>query len=349
MNRNDLQKSINESRARLGAGLFQLALKWSRESPTIAEREAALKATKRRRKSIDGRRGVAYLCDQTNAVARLIRDSRRERNHSRPQSPHTHSRSVLLPTGSMESRLATRVGAEVASILNSTYRLNDAGTCSVRITRDPTEVGVAQTESLDWDYYSKRTKYTKKITTTVVTVPAAWWIRVRNAGLAEVGGLLTLDAQRAEGGPADVDLFAVTWIEQARGYELRTERGYIARGHGQTYHGFTPQSALRGLNRKVTGQQIDTEIAGLLAKHGIAGMVERNPSLSVSVSDARLSGSCEYGIRSWCARCGLPYDEGSAPLSQVFECYRMHPMPEARAAILHALKRQKRAVLKAAA
>jgi len=215
---------------------------------------------------------------------------------------------------------------------------------------------VKQTESFDRDFYAKsyRTaggfRPSKKITDTEITVPAAWWSRVKHQSLTEVDGMLTLDAQRAEGAPAGVDLFAATWLEQGRGYELRATAGYIARDHdtGTTYHGADPRKALLGLNRKLTGRKISTQLEDLLTKHGIAGLVERAPNLNVSVADARLAGACEYGIASWCNRCGLPYEAGQATLAEVYACYQRHPMPEARAAILHAIRRQKRAVLKAA-
>lgn len=355
-----LQTRIAAARARLGVGLFSLSVRFSRTDSNQAAREAAIKATKRRRRSIDGKSGIRYLREQVDACSALIRESREQRQRSRRRlaggRPAGSRNPVLLPVGSTERRLERRLDIEISALISGPYRLDSAGDLDIAITRDPSAVGVKQSESFDRDFYARsyRTaggfRPAKKITDTEITVPAAWWPRVKHNGLTQVDGLLTLDAQRAEGAPAGVDLFAATWLEQGRGYELRAMRGYIARdtNTGTTYHGADARKALLGLNRKLTGRKISAQLEDLLAKHGLGALVEHAPSLTVSVADARITGACEYGIRSWCERCGLPYEQGQATLAEVYACYQRHPMPEARAAILHAIRRQKRAVLKAA-
>lgn len=361
-----LQTRIAAARAHLGVGLFALACDFSRKDMAQAAREAAIKATKRRRRSLDGKSGVRYLREQVDACSALIRESREMRQQSRRRTTTpagiTHPRvdpiRRLYKGGrqALENRLAHRLDAEIGALVASAYRLDSAGSLDIEITRDPSAVGVKQAESFDRDFYAKsyRTaggfRPAKKITDTEITVPAAWWSRVKHQDLTEVDGMLTLDAQRAEGAPADVDLYAAAWLEQGRGYELRATRGYIARDTttGAAYHGADARKALLGLNRKLTGRKISAQLEDLLAKHGIGSLVERAPNLTVSIADARLTGACEYGIASWCNRCGLPYEAGQATLAEVYACYKKHPMPEARAAILHAIRRQKRAVLKTA-
>lgn len=39
--------------------------------------------------------------------------------------------------------------------------------------------------------------------------------------------------------------------------------------------------------------------------------------LTVSARDAQESGSCDFGIRSWCAVVGLDYEAGEAPLDAI--------------------------------
>jgi len=63
----ELQSRISTASARLGVGLFALAVKFSRTDTTAAAREAAIKATKRRRRSLDGKSGVRYLREQVVA------------------------------------------------------------------------------------------------------------------------------------------------------------------------------------------------------------------------------------------------------------------------------------------
>jgi hypothetical protein len=356
------QPSLKADRARLGAGLFRLAQDYARGESTQLERENAIKAMKRRRKTLDGKSGVRYLREQIDAVSQKIRANRKARKLARVRGPYTLAENnaglrpnackpVRLDTRASEKRLRDRVARDVFALFFGNYRVDrKAGSESLEITRNPSDVGIVQTESLDWDYYSKATKYPKKIVDTDLTVPAAWWLRVRDQDLSIVDGMLTLDAQRAEGAPADVDLFAAVWLEQGRGYEIRAIRGYIARERitATSYHGADAAAALRGLNRKLGAVRATGKLQDLLAKHGIDGVVSRAPDLTVSLADARATGACEYGIRSWCNRTGLPYETGSAPLADVYAAYRAHPLPEARAAILHALRRQKRALLAAA-
>jgi hypothetical protein len=173
---------------------------------------------------------------------------------------------------------------------------------------------------------------------------------VRKQDLECPDGLLILDAQRLEGAPAGVELFAAVWIEQGRGYALRAQQGYIAREvtTRETYHAAFPDLALKGLARKTGAKAADAQIQNLLDKYGIDTVVARHPDLTVTLQDARVMGACEFGILSWCNRTGLPYDEGEASLRAVYAAYLEAPLPEARAAILHALRRQKKAVLKVA-
>lgn len=61
----------------------------------------------------------------------------------------------------------------------------------------------------------------------------------------------------------------------------------------------------------------------------------------MSVTDAHESGSCDFGIRSWCEFVGLDYDDGEAPLELVLEGFRARPQDEVRRAVVHAARRQR--------
>jgi len=214
----------------------------------------------------------------------------------------------------------------------------------VVLTTDPSAVGVRQEQYTDRNLYrGKYRGWAATVTDTTITVPVDWRVRVQRAGLATVDGLMSLDAARIEGAPEGVELYAATWLVQGRGYSVTAERGYIARQGDTAYHGATPEKALAGLRRKIAGAAWEAT----LATADLSGLIGRIPdadlnSMAVRVSDARAIGACEYGIRSWCHATGLPYESGEASLRQVWAAYTIQPRTEARAAILHALRRQRR-------
>lgn len=356
------QPSMSDARKRLGVGLFNLAVAWSAGSSlpgTQLARNDAIRSLPRRRKTLDGKSGITHIRGAVESVAnqaranRAARDKARSRPWIRETPAHNIGRKpVILPSQiepDHDARIAKIVQRKVFRVLVNNFRINDHGKEVFQITTDPASVGVRQESSNDWDFYSKRTRYPKLRTDTTVTVPRAWRSRVERRDLAIIDGMMTLDAQPAEGAPEDVELFSAVWVAQGRGFDLNVTRGYIARFRdGTTYHGDSANAALRGIARKIKGVKIKGELNDLLAKHGIGGLVERAPDLTVTLGDARATGACEYGIRSWCNLCGLPYEAGEASIARVYAAYREHPMPEARAALLRALRRQKRAVLKAA-
>ncbi|PYZ99402.1 hypothetical protein A6K26_009150 [Gammaproteobacteria bacterium 2W06] len=226
--------------------------------------------------------------------------------------------------------------------LTMNYRTDDAGQERVVLTRDPASVGVEQRQTRDWDYYKGSFKgWAKKITSTTLILPHDWLARVAKPGLTKLGGMLTLDAQRLEGAPEGVQLYAAKWLEQSRGYTLRVKDGVIGvdETSGTAYHAANAEAAIRGCVDKRNTARLDD----LLAHHDLPGLIEAAPDITVRVQDARATGSCEYGIRSWCHAAGLDYEAGEAPLDDVYAAYKAHPMPEARLAILHALRRNRSA------
>ena len=60
-----------------------------------------------------------------------------------------------------------------------------------------------------------------------------------------------------------------------------------------------------------------------------------------SVPDARDTGSCEFGILSWCNAVGLDYKAGAAPLQRVLDAFRVRPQIEVRRAVLNAVRRHR--------
>ena len=259
------QTDLRPERKRLGASLFNLAVELSRQIHTTQkEIEQRIKTMKRRRKSVDGKSGMRWLREQVEAVSNQMVTNRHRREASRYQTGRRPPnlvgpgrKPVRLDQRPMEQRLRYLVETTALRSFRVLYRYDSAGQTDLEITKDPAQVGVTQSEYLDWDFYSKRTRYPKKIVNTTITVPNAWRIRVLKQDLAEVDGLMTLDAQRLEGAPAGVELFAAVWIEQGRGYALHTRHGYIARNAtiGTTYHADSVDRAIKGLARK-TGVKV---------------------------------------------------------------------------------------------
>jgi len=119
---------------------------------------------------------------------------------------------------------------------------------------------------------------------------------------------------------------------------------------GVAYHGADARAAVQGLQRKLGARRLSAEGSALVAAstEQFRGAVAPHADVLVRVADARAIGACEYGIRSWCATVGIDYDAGAATLAQVLAGYERQPAPEARAAILHALRRARRQVRLAA-
>lgn len=251
---------------------------------------------------------------------------------------------LILPKGTPAERIARRIEQDIKSMFRAAYRVAAHGSISIKLTDDPAAVGVEQTVELDWNGYASR-KYPMRRQQTAITVPKDWHLRVRRRGLALAGGMLTLDAAPLEGAPEGVEVFAARWVEQGRGTSVKVVDGYIARTVDTEYHGETPEVALAGLKRKIKKAQWNITLARIELPRFIRRLPDKDlDTIKVRVQDARAIGACEYGIRSWCHATGLDdaYAAGHATLRQMWQAYQAQPRTEARATILHALKRVRR-------
>lgn len=251
------------------------------------------------------------------------------------------------PRRMLDRPLAQRLTArrEEAIRAASPMREGAAGGSSVTVTLtgDPSEVHYKVVTLSNRDTYRGRFKgWAATEDHHYITVPADWRTRVQARGLADLSGLFTLDAQALETpAPEGVVVYRATWAAQGRGYSVTTHRGYIAHhaDDGAHFHADTAAGALAGLTRKMGRRAL--EIAAPTATSDFAEWARARAAKGarVRVSDARRIGACEYGIRSWCHRVGLPYEAGSAPIGSVIAAYIQEPQREARGAILEALKR----------
>lgn len=327
----------------IGKPLFRLAVDVSRSDERITKKSLneRIQSKGQRKRTINGSKSQRAALEAVETAIEAINDARNSRAKNRWMGLIRSGRS--LPQGTLERRLHRRTEAMAIKALAAHYRTDDAGTERVVLTRDPAAVGVEQRQHRDFDYYGGAWKnWSKKITTTTITLPHGWLARVKKPGLTVLGGMLTLDAQRLEGAPEGVRLYAAKWLEQSRGYAVRVKDGVIGidTATGAAYHAATAKAAIRGCVDKGNAAKLDD----LLDHHDLPDLIEAAPSMTVRVQDARATGSCEYGIRSWCYANGLDYEAGEAPLADVYAAYQTHPMTEARLAILHALRRSRSAV-----
>ncbi|WP_031403799.1 hypothetical protein [Thiomonas sp. FB-Cd] len=182
-----------------------------------------------------------------------------------------------------------------------------------------------------------------------IWVPRDWAARVLAHGLADLDGMMTLDAHRLMS-PDGIMLYAATWAAQSRGYSVTTHRGFIAVSGGLSFHADSAEQAVAGIRRKVTaaGRPPRQRVSPLDIDIGAFVQRYRRYDVTVDLDDARESGSCEYGIRSWCEAVGLDYDEGEAPLADILTAFQGRPQVEVRLAVLHAIRRHRATLRKAA-
>ena len=311
---------------RLGARYFKLAFQPAFVMASIASQRAIIKSTNGKSK-VDGRTGVDYKRELINEVIQLLSKRRRELKRFQHQAD-TPSLSERLTDFKYKTRLAAVNAANI--------RYGD------HIRFDTGAPAVHRNDVTDWDYYSKRTKYAKQVTTTTLTLPADWWAQMRHLGESGgiVDGLMTLSAQTIPSDRPGISLFKAIWIEQGAGYHLKLVEGVIASTGEIFYHGKNSQTALRGLIKKlevIAADQKCKEASRLSSQSFIDRFI--NQPFYVSIGDARDSGSCKSGIESWCALVGIDIRRQQVPVKELLIAYASHPRQEVRAAVIYAARR----------
>ena len=255
---------------------------------------------------------------------------------------------------SMQQRLIDFKGAKFWEVLPKTgYRI--AMHVDARRVHFGRGIGVAVASELDWDGYSRATPYPMRRYAYDFSVPSDWGIRVYGRGLAVLDGLLTLDAVlldarvRGDVSAEPIRIYSAAWIVQGRGLDLRAETGFIAVAGAFAYHSIkSPEHAARGIIRKIRAAErgpvpkrpwkIDIVLGRESLDELVAKAVTADPDLVVAFADATSVGACTPGIMSWCVAVGLDPADGSAPIERVLAAYHAVPAPEARGAILHAIR-----------
>lgn len=294
--------------------------------------------------------GTPKVVDELMAAALYIVANRRTREDrvvqarlgylpKRVQSGNRRA-PVLLPEGTPVVRLLVARTLAVKTMAKSVLRCGASGGHSMRVvfTSDASKVHYTVVMTQNHSTYAGAYKgWSANEDNHTITVPTDWRLRVERKGLADLGGMMTLDAH-ALVPDGDVRLYAATWVSQGRGYSVKVDRGFIAVLGEEHFHASSAQAASTGVRRKVKsaarvpayGLSVEAFIARHMGCH-----------LMVYVKDAEESGSCDYGIRSWCAHVGLDYNLGEAPLEDILVGFRMRPQDEVRRAVLHAVRRER--------
>lgn len=276
---------------------------------------------------------------QQNAELRLGHDI-----NSYPPRP-TGRKPVCLATSPPLQRLNQFRYQELSKVAKDIFRNGAAGGTSIRVEYASTSQEVQYVVTVGSNYHTYRGRYkgwSANEDHHKIVVPKDWLLRVLKKGIAAAGGMMTLDAHSLEA-PAGISLFAAVWASQGRGFAVKTERGFIATGAGEHYHSDTAEKAIAGVRRKVASVN-GTSVAGSKAYTiGIADFVDKFSAMkcSVELADARNTGSCEFGILSWCNAVGLDYKAGAAPLQQVLDAFRVRPQIEVRRAVINAVRRHR--------
>jgi hypothetical protein len=252
--------------------------------------------------------------------------------------------SILLPLGTPEMRLTALRRRTVTEHAQQAFRHGAPGGTSFTVAFAAQTNEVDYSVSLDRNYDVYRGAYKgwgANVDLHQIRVPADWRLRVERKGLALLGGLLTLDALQLEA-PAGIELYAAVWASQGRGYDVKTDRGFIAVAGTESFHGDSAEKAIAGLLRK--GRSATTRAATIAdMKSAVDAFVMKylKCAINVSLDDARKSGSCEYGIRSWCESAGIDIDRMHVPMAELLEGFRRMPQTEVRRAVLHAVRRNR--------
>ena len=252
-------------------------------------------------------------------------------------------KAVSLPTGSLRNRLDDLRLREVNRVANQAFRHGASGGSSFRVKYATTSDDVDYKVSIGSNrntYGGAYKGWSAKEDHHLVTVPKDWRPRVLQQGLAMAGGMMTLDAHALEA-PEGISLYAAVWASQGRGYDVHVHRGFIAVQAEEAYHSDTAKGAIAGVRRKARAANSAPTQRPSHLSIGVDEFVGRYSKVEceVKLDDARDSGSCEFGIRSWCNAVGLEYDNGEAPLHMVLNAFRQRPQIEVRMAVLHAVRR----------
>ena len=252
---------------------------------------------------------------------------------------------VRLPVGTPVQRLENARIQAVAKVAHELMRHGAAGGHTMRVgfALDASKVKYVVTMDQNRDTYAGAYKgWSASEDHHLIVVPKDWRVRVERKGLASLAGMMTLDAHPLIPDD-DVLVYASTWARQSRSYDVKVDHGYIAILGDEHFHADSAQAAIKGVRRKFKSAEAPAKTGVSPYALTVDAFVKRyeHQKFSVSVRDAQESGSCDFGIRSWCAVVGLDYEAGEAPLDAILRGFKSRPQEEVRRAVLYAARRDR--------
>ena len=343
-NQTTSQDVIAQLRSEVGVRLFNIALAWSKKNMLKKDQIAEIKACTGRKKVINGSKSIAAAWEATSSLSEMIRGRRRQKqkrivhNQTIYKSINRGHKTAFWNT-SIDSRLKNHKKREFDKVFaRATYRVDAASTVRISINDGDTTTH-QQSEYLDWNYYSKSTKYPKKLVSNTFFVARNYKQTVIKEGIAIVDGLMTLNAKKMVC-KADCDLYQADWLEQGRGYDIHTVSGFIAKSGPVAYHADTAKKAVAGLQRKLKAKGLVIKFEHGLKSPIVKALVDQYADRKITKADAKKAGACVSGTRSWCSKIGVDYDsQDSMTVREVYEAWVEVPAPEVKAIMIAAFKR----------
>jgi len=255
---------------------------------------------------------------------------------------------AVLPKGLVTERLNELRTSSVIKAAKGAMRWGAAGGSSfyVRFCQSGEPASYEVDISYNWDTYRGAFKGWRATEDNHhIRVHTQWLTRVERKGLTLLDGLFTLDANYVAT-LNGCDVFQATWARQSRAYSVVTEHGYIACSGDLSFHATSAEAAISGLMRKRRASErarvanSDTKTIDINA---FVKRYRRSPC-EVTLDDARQSGSCEPGIQSWCQAVGIDMSRERIPMREALAAFKKVPAPEARLAILQAVRRHRESV-----
>ena len=198
----------------------------------------------------------------------------------------------------LEDRLESIVYAPIKAIIIKHYRCASSawagGDTYIHISRShaPSAAGEAR------KCWSKNGKWSGSDAFLRVSISPSWrWSVASIPGLADAGGMLTTHARECSPG-----VWRASWVRQSRGFDLRSESGYIVRCPDGTFaHARTEKAANQVCKRREAFLRREAKAAKL---RGLSAseIVSQFGGIEIIRRDSLRAGNCETGTDSWIAK-----------------------------------------------
>ncbi len=199
-----------------------------------------------------------------------------------------------LPTpnaGRIYRLLQERVHNSVDSAVRYCYRTPSGrwagGNAEIHVSESPTPSARGESRKA----WSSNGKWSGHNVTFSVAIQYGW--RKLPANIRIAGNLLTTQTREIEDG-----LYEASWIEQGKGFNLKSVSGFIAVRGDVVMHGKTLKAIAKQVNLKEQAQEAE-RLAPLVKDTPACVLCATFPSLEIRFSDSITGGNCIPGTESW--------------------------------------------------